>query len=826
MASENRRMFSSESYSTSGLLDFAREAMLILVPGLELSPAVLETKFKEEPNDYREERTRYGKKEIGYEFIEYTYFDEGSLGWHVGPVAIVNGYGLPENTSLELSHYGKEVALKTSGEHATEVAKVFEVHFGVATEEILDDLVWRAPNLLQYGSWGRAQDIARTILQSRPGDPTGLLVLAIACAAIGEDDEVLKALTQLCSKEPRNVDAMYSVIFRGLKEWPRRHTSILPGSTTSWFRFSEEEFRAALAMVGVHVEKPEPKPPPEKTRLPAEEDALKTAGSISIANCGICRTLPDSACSGTQQETLPAAFTDLLLVAVKEGQQILKCPQCSTYYEYENEALTRLVPTDAISRLAVLHKNELLRFQQRTEVLLQDLARIVVDVNDLLFRPYAARSLIKNLPGTSPAEKLLPAFAENDIEKMQTEIQAGADINHRDPFGLSPIIYASMFGSANIVQLLLRSGADPNITDQNGWTPLMFASLSGEKFVRIATCLLNYGANPNTEPSALKAAVKAENIAAVEVLMSYGADPTAKEKDGLSAIDLAAAAKNPGIKIIIERYSRYFGKGSRPVFVTVKGEPLKTRGADTSRQQIPGDPMQSVQQIAVASEIKLLASSTANEVLIWDLADGRLLHVLSGHYPIAFSDKGLTRGWLASVTSDANLVNRKETVTGEQPSGSGAAVLVAVANLPFRDSMYTADGDRIKIETNDGRVSHVFATPSEIRSIKISGAILAWGGSDGCLYLWDLHKMGFLRALWAGSAVNSVAISNDHRYWIAGCDDGIIRLWDKVSGRPAAQFIYFGDGRWAALTAEGCYNALRKQFCREKHWIRKQCAVS
>ncbi len=827
--SENRRMFSSESYSISALLDFAREAMLILVPGLELSHAVVETKFKEEPNDYREERTRYGKKEIGYEFIEYTYFHEYSIGRRVGASAIVNGYGLPENTSLKLGYWGKEVALETSGDHATEVAKAFEARFGVATDKILDDLVSRAPSLLQYGSWGRAQEIARTILQCRPGDPTGLLVLAIASTAIGEQDEGRQAFTQLDFKEPRNVDALYSlgVMFRHPKGW-----GIKPGS-----RFSEEDFRAALEMV----------------RDPAEETALKNAGSISITDCGICPTLPDSARYGAQQEALPAAFTDLLSVAASGNQQILKCPQCSTYYEYENQALTRLVPADAVSRLAVFHKKELLHLQLRTEVLLQDLARIVVDVNDLLFRPYAARSLIKNLPGATSAEKLLLAIAEGNAEKVQAGIKAGADINHRDRFGLAPILYASMFGSANIVQLLLRNGADPNITDPKGWTPLMFASLSSETFAEVAITLLDFRANPNTDPSPLKAAVKAENITAIKILKNYGAD-----------------------------------KGSKCLFLTTQ-EHSEKRIDDAIVQQLTGQSMDPVRQIAIANQDKIFASATDKEVLIWDLAKGRLLHAFAGNHPIAFSHDAKRLAFMqgksfhlwdlehlkhtAHGTSDISAIAYSPTgkfsafadsseirvseiggkgrysfpakdgitclsfsekddrfasgskngtirlwdITSADNATSGQQLEewkyhrgpvagLILAECPHSGSLISADGDRIKIfGIYQGHMSHLLATPSETSAIAIRGTLMVSGGKDGAVHVWDLSLPKFVRSLAAGSAVNSIAISSDNRYILAGCADGIIRLWDGGAGALAAEFVTFANGEWAVISAEKSY---------------------
>ena len=57
------------------------------------------------------------------------------------------------------------------------------------------------------------------------------------------------------------------------------------------------------------------------------------------------------------------------------------------------------------------------------------------------------------------------------------------------------------------------------------------------------------------------------------------------------------------------------------------------------------------------------------------------------------------------------------------------------------------------------------------------------------------------------SRVNSVCFSPDGNYIASGSSDGTIMLWDVKSGKEVAQFVFFSDGEWVAITSEGYYNA-------------------
>ena len=58
-------------------------------------------------------------------------------------------------------------------------------------------------------------------------------------------------------------------------------------------------------------------------------------------------------------------------------------------------------------------------------------------------------------------------------------LENGADVNHPDFDGMTPLCLACMLGRKNIVQLLLQGKADVNHWDRHGRTPLLLASANG-----------------------------------------------------------------------------------------------------------------------------------------------------------------------------------------------------------------------------------------------------------------------------------------------------------------------------------------------------------
>ena len=154
--------------------------------------------------------------------------------------------------------------------------------------------------------------------------------------------------------------------------------------------------------------------------------------------------------------------------------------------------------------------------------------------------------------------------------------EAHADLNLTDPDGTTALILALMNSHFDTAALLIEKGADPNLADSTGMAALYAAvdvNTLGEIYGRpgrkvndehsgldVILMLLDHGANPNaqlksatlyrahtpgdpnlgTGATPLMRAAKNGDSAAMRLLLERGADPTLKQKNGVTALMLAA----------------------------------------------------------------------------------------------------------------------------------------------------------------------------------------------------------------------------------------------------------------------------------------------
>lgn len=111
--------------------------------------------------------------------------------------------------------------------------------------------------------------------------------------------------------------------------------------------------------------------------------------------------------------------------------------------------------------------------------------------------------------GMSP---LVYAISYNQKESFDTLLNAGADINQKDPLnGNTPLHEAVMSGNRHFIAQLLSKGADPKAKNKNGLNPLMIAEKKNNLAIR--ALFLPYFSQ--SEPEKIKpsvAAVKQEKI--------------------------------------------------------------------------------------------------------------------------------------------------------------------------------------------------------------------------------------------------------------------------------------------------------------------------
>jgi len=94
-------------------------------------------------------------------------------------------------------------------------------------------------------------------------------------------------------------------------------------------------------------------------------------------------------------------------------------------------------------------------------------------------------------------KKLIVNIVDDNFEKVQKLVQAGASVNGVDNLGLYPLTYAVGTGNITMIDYLIENGADVNSVDVSGMTPLM-RTIKNYKFNEgyyIVKALLKRGAD-------------------------------------------------------------------------------------------------------------------------------------------------------------------------------------------------------------------------------------------------------------------------------------------------------------------------------------------
>ena len=139
---------------------------------------------------------------------------------------------------------------------------------------------------------------------------------------------------------------------------------------------------------------------------------------------------------------------------------------------------------------------------------------------------------------------------------------------------------------------------------------------------------------------------------------------------------------------------------------------------------------------------------------------------------------------------------------------------------PSGDGMFIAGSDEIQlVKVKTGEVLKTFAVGNEATSMQASlqsnidvsedTQWMAMGDYDGVVHLWDVVSGKKIKTFSGkGDGTSFIRITPDKmRMWTSGTDDGTLRLIDISTGREIASLIGFADGQWLAMTPEGYYNA-------------------
>ena len=119
------------------------------------------------------------------------------------------------------------------------------------------------------------------------------------------------------------------------------------------------------------------------------------------------------------------------------------------------------------------------------------------------------------LLGMFPVTPALDIAGLDRAKTMTALLDAGMSANETDPDGISLLSWAAISNRLEMARLLIQRGADVNHLDKNGMTPLLYAAS------------IDFG-----------------DTAMIDLLLKSGAKPDARTKEGLTALDLARKYKH------------------------------------------------------------------------------------------------------------------------------------------------------------------------------------------------------------------------------------------------------------------------------------------
>jgi len=154
-----------------------------------------------------------------------------------------------------------------------------------------------------------------------------------------------------------------------------------------------------------------------------------------------------------------------------------------------------------------------------------------------------------NVPLPDGATALHWAAHWSDLDTADRLIRAGAKVDVMNRYGVTPLVLASMNGSAAMVEKLVRAGADPNASPK-GEPVLMTASRAGD--VETVRVLLAHDANANAREAerghtALMWAAAEGHEDVARVLIDYGAEVDARSIGGFTPLAFAVQEGRPDL---------------------------------------------------------------------------------------------------------------------------------------------------------------------------------------------------------------------------------------------------------------------------------------
>lgn len=172
--------------------------------------------------------------------------------------------------------------------------------------------------------------------------------------------------------------------------------------------------------------------------------------------------------------------------------------------------------------------------------------------------PEEAQLQLAQMDRTYSEEAFLQAAGDGDDTAVALYLEAGMDPNTADRHGVTVLMMAAAGGDLRTVKILLSAGADPQVRNEAGWTALTYAERNG--WSEVATVLKEAGAGGSQQEFRDELArlgipydpdlfltIARTRPDLILIYVGAGADPDARDSDGVTAMMLAAAADRPEV---------------------------------------------------------------------------------------------------------------------------------------------------------------------------------------------------------------------------------------------------------------------------------------
>jgi WD40 repeat protein len=223
-----------------------------------------------------------------------------------------------------------------------------------------------------------------------------------------------------------------------------------------------------------------------------------------------------------------------------------------------------------------------------------------------------------------------------------------------------------------------------------------------------------------------------------------------------------------------------------------------------------------INSIAFSPDGRVMAYSSAGNIMLWDMANGRPIRTLqldldpytSGGICLTFSPDGV---WLVASGHfpDIKVFQTDSWQLNKTLSGHQDWVRAIVFSQDGHFLASGADDKTVKLwEFPSGKLVKTFVGHAGfVLSVSFSadGQRIASGGMDNVIKIWNTSsEPSLIRTISAGTpnGVDTVAFSPDGQLFAWTSDNGVINVWDaetlqplKVVNHPAGDFIRPGSPR-------------------------------